>query len=88
MTSPDRDQPPTPADGFLPRYAEAALLREAHAVTHGERHLTVEHGYPETGEETARREQLSDPAWRGFPGARTRSIGGGGTRRLAKTSKK
>ncbi|MGY2116666.1 hypothetical protein ACW9HR_22400 [Nocardia gipuzkoensis] len=78
MTCPDSDNPASPGEELLRRYGEAALLREAEAVLHGERHLTVEHGQPETEDENARLQQLWDTAWRGYKGARTRGVGGGG----------
>ncbi|MEU5764013.1 hypothetical protein [Nocardia sp. NPDC047648] len=79
MTSPeDHHNPETSAEQLLRDYSDAALVGEAHALMHGERHLTIEHGYPETADDTARLQHLSDTAWRGRDGARTRSIGGGG----------
>ncbi|WP_109530058.1 MULTISPECIES: hypothetical protein [Nocardia] len=78
MTCPESEQPRTPIEELLRRQAAAALLGEAEAVMRGERHLTIEHGYPETDDETARLEQLRTVAWRGADGAHTRSIGGGG----------
>lgn len=78
MTCPEGEGPRTPIEELLHRLAAAALLGEAEAVMRGKRHLTIEHGYPETDDETARLEQLRTVAWRGADGARTRCIGGGG----------
>lgn len=74
----DREPIPDQSTGLLEELAVASLVAEAEDLTRGVRHLSIATGDPETDDELARINALTDAAWTARADAATTSIRGGG----------
>jgi hypothetical protein len=74
----DREAIPDQGAGLLEQLAVVSLVAEAEDLTRGVRHLSIATGDPETDDELARINALTDAAWTARADAATTSIRGGG----------
>lgn len=74
----DRESLLDPSAGLLEQLAVASLVAAAEDLTRGVRHLSIATGDPETDDELARINALTDAAWTARADAATTSIRGGG----------
>lgn len=74
----DREALLDQSTGLLEELAVASVVAEAEDLTRGVRHLSIATGDPETDDELARVNALTDAAWTARADAATTSIRGGG----------